>query len=132
LELFSVVPFTPDHREWAARLMDAEWGSGRIVSRGKLYQALDYPGFVALVAREPGGLVLYHIAGPACEVLLLHSLFEGRGIGAALVEAVRGQAQAAGCRRLWLITTNDNSHAFRWYQRRGFTIAALHVNALAK
>jgi ribosomal protein S18 acetylase RimI-like enzyme len=33
---------------------------------------------------------------------------------------------------LWLITTNDNIHAIRWYQRRGFVIATVYVNALAE
>jgi GNAT superfamily N-acetyltransferase len=132
LESFSIVPFAPDHRKWAADFMDAEWGSQRMVSRGKLYRVLDYPGFVALVDGQPGGISTYYIDGQQCEVLLLHSLVEGVGIGAALVEVVRWQAQAAGCRRLWLVTTNDNIHAFRWYQRRGFTIAAIHVNALAE
>jgi ribosomal protein S18 acetylase RimI-like enzyme len=39
-------------------------------------------------------------------------------------------AREVGCKRLWLITTNDNLHALRFYQRRGMHIAAVHVNAL--
>ena len=44
---------------------------------------------------------------------------------------VRAAAVAAGCRRLWLITTNDNLPALRFYQRRGFVLAALHRDAIA-
>jgi ribosomal protein S18 acetylase RimI-like enzyme len=39
---------------------------------------------------------------------------------------VREVATAAGCRRLWLITTNDNLDALRFYQRRGFELVAVH------
>ena len=54
------------------------------------------------------------------------------GAGTALIEAVAGAARAAGCARLWLITTNDNLRALRFYQRRGFRLAALHRDALAR
>lgn len=47
------------------------------------------------------------------------------GTGTALVEAVAGDA---GARRLRLVTTNDN--ALRFYQRRGFRLAELHVGAV--
>ncbi|MEW5718069.1 MAG: GNAT family N-acetyltransferase, partial [Chloroflexota bacterium] len=52
------------------------------------------------------------------------------GIGSALIDAVKLRARQAGCKRLWLITTNDNLTALRFYQKRGFTLAALHRNAL--
>ena len=110
--------------------MEREWGSLRQVTRGKLYHVLDYPGFVALVDGQPQGIVTYRIEGRQCEVLILHSVVEGLGVGATLIDHVKAQAKNAGCDRLWLITTNDNVHAFRWYQRRGFTIAAVHTNAL--
>lgn len=32
--------------------------------------------------------------------------------------------------RLWLITTNDNMEALRFYQKRGFILSALYPNAL--
>lgn len=96
-----------------------------------MYNVLDYPGFVALIDDEPQALLIYRIDADQCEVLLIHSAAEGQGIGSALLGQVQRTAQAAHCQRLWLITTNDNIHAIRWYQRRGFTIAAVHVNALA-
>jgi hypothetical protein len=42
-------------------------------------------------------------------------------------------AEAAGrqgCARLWVITTNDNVDALRFYQRRGFCLAAVHRGAV--
>ena len=48
-----------------------------------------------------------------------------------LIEQVKDIARSVGCKRLWLITTNDNMHAVRFYQRRGFMLVAVHRNALA-
>jgi ribosomal protein S18 acetylase RimI-like enzyme len=31
-----------------------------------------------------------------------------------------------------LITTNDNTHALRFYQRRGFVLSALHRGAIRR
>lgn len=129
---FSIQPLDPTHKQWAEDFVSQEWGSLRVVSRGKLYNALDYPGFVAVVDGEPQGIIIYRLEDGQCEVLLLHSAMDNLGIGSALVAQVKQLAEAEGCMRLWLITTNDNIRAFRWYQRRGFTIAAVHVNALAQ
>jgi ribosomal protein S18 acetylase RimI-like enzyme len=65
-----------------------------------------------------------------CEIISLDSLVQGTGIGSALTDAVQQRAKAAGCQRLWLITTNDNLNALGFYQKRGFHLAALHRNAL--
>jgi len=45
-------------------------------------------------------------------------------------EAVVDEARSRGCKRLWLITTNDNQKAVRFYRNRGFQLAAIHKNAL--
>jgi ribosomal protein S18 acetylase RimI-like enzyme len=73
----------------------------------------------------------YHIDGDACEIVTLDSQREGWGIGTALIEAVKAAARQSGCGRLWLVTTNDNTHALRFYQKRGFILAALHRDAVA-
>ena len=37
-----------------------------------------------------------------------------------LINRVIEKAKLYRCKRVWLITTNDNSHAIRFYQKRGF------------
>jgi GNAT superfamily N-acetyltransferase len=66
----------------------------------------------------------------SCEVLTLHAADQWRGAGTALIEEVERIALDSGCRRVWLITTNDNIHGLRFYQRRGFRLAALHAGAV--
>ena len=65
-----------------------------------------------------------------CEIVSLNSLAADRGIGTALIAEVKEKAAEGGCRRIWLITTNDNVAAMRFYQKRGFSFAAIYINAL--
>ena len=53
-----------------------------------------------------------------------------RGTGTALVEALAKLAEGAGRNRLRVTTTNDNVDALRFYQRRGFRLAALRRGAI--
>lgn len=82
--------------------------------------------------QKPIGLVTFRIDEEGdCHVLTMDSLDPKKGIGTALLNAVRTAAMEAGCKRLWLVTTNDNMQALRFYQRRGFVLVALHVDSLA-
>jgi RimJ/RimL family protein N-acetyltransferase len=53
-------------------------------------------------------------------------------VGGALLEAMAERARQEGARRLWLVTTNDNIRAIRFYQKRGWDICALHRDAVAQ
>ena len=90
------------------------------------------PGFVAKSGDEIIGLLTYHLEGEACEVITLNSWRTGLGVGTALIEAVRQAASRENCRRLWLVTTNDNLPALGFYQKRGFVITTVHLNAIEK
>ena len=117
-------------RPWANNIMIEHWGATRMVSRGRVYDAGELPGFIAVLGNEIAGIATYHIAGSECELTTLNSLVEGKGIGTALLTAVRDAAAAAGCRRLWLISTNDNTHALHFYQKRGYLLVAVYRNAV--
>jgi ribosomal protein S18 acetylase RimI-like enzyme len=115
---------------WVRGLLTERWGSTQIVTRGQVYAADKLPGFAALRGGQPVGLVTYRIDGGQCEIISLDSLHTGEGIGSALIRAVRDAAAVARCRRVWLITTNDNLAAIRFYQKRGFRLVAIHRDAL--
>lgn len=123
----------PTDRNWIAERLDKAWGSTRVVSRGKLHYAHTLPGFVVVDGNNtPHGLVTYHIAGDACEIVTLNSFTQGIGVGTALIDAVRDAAESEGCRRIWLVTTNDNTRALTFYQRRGFELVAVHRGAVTE
>ncbi len=127
---FEIKPLELPDRAWVAEFIRNRWGSDRQVSRGRIYIPAELPGFAAWQNARPVGLVTYQIEGDQCELCTLDSSIERQGVGAALLKRVKAAAILAGCRRLWLITTNDNLNALRFYQKRGMTIAAIHVNAL--
>ncbi|MBN2500284.1 MAG: GNAT family N-acetyltransferase [Anaerolineales bacterium] len=126
----SIRPTTPADIPWIKAWLNQDWGSERMVARGEIFYPADHAGFAAFLADKPAGLLTYRIVDRDCEITLLDSFQEGIGIGTALIEAVRQMAAEAGCRRLWLITTNDNLNALGFYQKRSFTLAALYPNAI--
>jgi ribosomal protein S18 acetylase RimI-like enzyme len=106
------------------------WNALRAARRGVLERPLDHPAVIAEEDERLLGVLTYVIDGSQCEVLTLHVDEPGRGVGTALIAAVKDIAARAGCARLWVITTNDNVDALRFYQRRGFRLAALHAGAV--
>jgi DNA-3-methyladenine glycosylase I len=122
----------PQDRGRVADLIASRWGSDVVVVHGTTYRPAQLRGFVALRDGEWVGLVTYRIAEDACEIVSLDSLRPGIGIGTALLEAVEQAARQAGCMRMWLITTNDNLTALGFYQRRGFSLVAVHRGAVER
>lgn len=127
---FKVRPLVKDDEDWVRQCLETRWGSYRVVSRGRVHWAHALPGFVAEKAGERVGLVTYHIEDNACEIVTLDSFVQGRGVGSELLEAVKNTALEMGCTRLWLITTNDNIAALHFYQKRGFSLSAIHHDAV--
>jgi GNAT superfamily N-acetyltransferase len=108
------------------------WGSERIVPKGNTFYYDSSPGFVLEIDNILLGHITYNINKFDCEIVSLSSKKENIGIGSALVQKVKEVAVDAGCNRLWLITTNDNIHALRFYQKKGFHIAAIYLNSIAE
>jgi GNAT superfamily N-acetyltransferase len=102
----------------------------RVARRGELVSALDQPALLAWDGDHLAGAATYVVSGEACELLTLHAADRGTGAGTALVAAVRDEATRAGCTRMWLVTTNDNVDALRFYQRRGFRLDRLRPGAV--
>jgi ribosomal protein S18 acetylase RimI-like enzyme len=128
--VLEVWPLLEADAPWAAEVQRDGWGTV-VARRGELVDPGRLPGFVALLDGERAGLATYAIRGDACEVVTIQSLLEGHGVGRALLDAVRGAAVDARCRRLWLVTTNNNTRALGVYQRYGLEIVAFYHDAVA-
>jgi GNAT superfamily N-acetyltransferase len=120
---------TPGSDDVAAFL---EARGSRLVARlGRLEDALDHPALVA--EHDDGqlvGVLTYVLDDESCEILTLHAAEPRAGAGTALIEAIERLASERGSRRLWVLTTNDNVDALRFYQRRGFRLAELRAGAV--
>jgi len=123
-------PVDSDDGDWVAKFIVERWGAEFVVAHNEVFHCRDLPGFVAIDGEEKVGLVTYKIAGGDCEIVSLDSLRPCAGIGTGLVDAVKAAAIESGCRRLWLVTTNDNMNALRFYQKRGFTLVKVNRNTL--
>lgn len=128
----AVRPIHDTDRGWVSARAAELWGEDRVISRGKSHTLSALPGFIAEVGGEAVGIVTCDPAGPDCEIVSINSWREGLGVGTALLEAAVGAARDAGCRRVWLITTNDNLNALRFYQKRGFQLRVVYPGAVTE
>ncbi|MCC5804067.1 GNAT family N-acetyltransferase [Rossellomorea vietnamensis] len=109
------------------------WGSPKMVISSGVYDCATLDGFAVLNKdNRITGLITYVLKGTECEIISLDSLEEKKGIGTSLMKEVDRVAAENGCRRITLITTNDNLLALKFYQKRGFRISMIHRDAVEK
>ena len=126
----TVRSMTPEDAGWADRLLSG-YQSTRMTARlGELLDPHGMPGLVAEVGGSPVGLLTYQVKDDEMEALTVHAQASGRGAGSALLAAAVDEAKHRGARRLWLVTTNDNLQAIRFYLRRGMHVARIHEGAV--
>ena len=106
------------------------WGSDVLISRGKPYKAQDLDGVLAHENGKIIGLGLYYIKNNECEIVLLETFDKNKGIGTKIIEKLTGIAKENKCNRIWLVTTNSNIDAIKFYQKRGFDISNIYINAM--
>jgi N-acetylglutamate synthase-like GNAT family acetyltransferase len=121
---------TDQNRPQITSLLEKLWFSTTMVIRGKQIDMTRLDGLIAKDAEEIVGLLTFTIEDDTCEIISLNSLMEGRGIATSLVERLRAIAEEKKCRKILVVTTNDNTDAIRFYQKRGFDMATLHHDAL--
>jgi ribosomal protein S18 acetylase RimI-like enzyme len=112
-------------------LLKAEWGGGtEVTGHGVLYDAAELPGLLAERDGAVVGLLTYHVSDGALEVVTINAPARRAGVGTVLLAAAVDVARELALDRVWLITTNDNLDALRFYQRRGMRIAAVAPGAV--
>lgn len=111
----------------AEALLEEGLGGRLQARRGELIDALDRPGLVAESGGTLIGLLTYDPQPIECELVAIVAAVSGRGIGSALVAVLRDRVRG---RPIWVVTTNDNLEALRFYQRRGFRLRALRAEAV--
>ena len=118
----------PSDRAWVTETIRDRWASDIVVAHGVVYRPETLDGFVALEGHRPVGLVTYARDGDDVEIVSVDAFEPRRGVGRLLVDAVR----ALGAARVWLVTTNDNVAAQRFYEAMGFTLVAVHEGAIER
>ena len=126
--MFEIRPVAEGDRGWVAETIRERWGSDEQAAHGVVYRPAELPGFVALDGDRRVGLLTFVRDGGEIEIVTIDAFEPRRGIGTALIDAVR----ALGAERVWLITTNDNVSAQRFYEALGFRLVAVHADAVAR
>jgi GNAT superfamily N-acetyltransferase len=125
--MIRVRPIERGNRPWVVRRLEVAFGGVTVARKGVLIDASVLPSFVATDrSGRPVGLLTYDVAHGECEVVAIVSTTIGRGVSRTLMDAAHDHAGSSGCRHLWLITTNDNALAFRFYQMWGMDLCVFH------
>jgi len=126
-------PASEADAQWVRETIVSCWNADFVVAHNTIYFPHKLPGVIAETADgRRVGLATYIVKGGDCELVTIDSLIEREGVGTRLLDAVVDRARALGCKRVWLITTNDNLDALAFYQKRGFVLKNLFRNAVAR
>jgi ribosomal protein S18 acetylase RimI-like enzyme len=121
-----------DDHDWVVETMTEEWGSTGVARLGELVDTTNLPGYIAELAGRRVGLALTARRGDEYEVVSISVSARRQGVGRLLLERCVEDARGHGCRRLWLMTTNNNVGALAFYQQLGLDICRLHRHGVTR
>lgn len=111
---------TAGSRDTVNGFIRQQWYTTTMIICGEAVDMTAVEGFIFREEEAIRGLITYRVPGEVLEITSLDSLRERQGIGSALLERTIREARERGCRKIVLITTNDNLNALRFYQKRDF------------
>ena len=127
-----IVDINKSYKETVIQLLSDNWGSDFMVTKGQIHYYKDLDGYVAIENGKIVGVLTFRIFDDEVEIISLDSFKKNTGVGTALLQKVTEFVKQNSIKRLWLITTNDNLNALRFYQKRNWSITALHKDAVTK
>jgi N-acetylglutamate synthase-like GNAT family acetyltransferase len=129
---WKIFPKSPDLHELLDSYFLEKWKSLEMLVRGRMLNLSELPAFLAMYEGQILGCATFLIEDGICELVSLNSEIENHGLGTALVNKVLENAKSKGCKKLQLLTTNDNLHAIEFYQKYGFNLTNVNLWALDK
>ena len=123
-------PLSAEDHPWLEPFIIAHWGAKEVVVHNAIYLPAMLPGFAAELDGAIAGVITYQVRGTDCELVTLNCVDRCHGVGTLLLQSVEDAVRRFGCRKCWLVTTNDNLDGLRFYQRRGYRLSAIHYGAV--
>lgn len=108
------------------------WGDSRLINSKADHEGSELPGFIVYTDGFIVGLLTYHIDGESCELVSINSTMMSHGIGSMMLRSLESLASEQGVKRIWAITTNDNTQAMRFYQKRGYELKAVYFDSMTQ
>ena len=121
---------TEKTRELANKFFIENWYSTDMSVRGEIIDGTKLDGFILLDDNKVIGLGTYKYYGDICEIVSLDSKRENIGIGTSILRLIEQVAVENHCKRMRLITTNDNLRALQFYQKRGYSLTKIYKDAM--
>lgn len=132
IDSISIHALSDDDAAIVKSIAETQWGDNLILVHGAKFYLDQLPGFKAMHGKSWVGLSTYDIKDEICEIVSLDSFIPGMGTGRKLVEKITETARQAGCKRIILITTNDNINAIGFYQKIGFQMVWVEPDAVTR
>ena len=125
----NIIALTSEYKEKTERIAAGTWGNVYVAAHHELFDLRELPCFVAVSdKKEVIGYCYYRFVGNECEIMAIESVTPNNGVGSALVDMVIKEAKSVSCKRIYVNTSNDNTNALHFYQRRGFTMCVVRWN----
>jgi ribosomal protein S18 acetylase RimI-like enzyme len=106
------------------------WSGDFLISKGKCHSCDELQGLIAEGDYSINGICLYTIVDSELEVVLIESFEENKGIGSLLMKEIESIAIENEIKKIWIVTTNDNINAIRFYLKKGYSFRKISRNAL--
>ncbi|GJQ62706.1 MAG: N-acetyltransferase [Melioribacteraceae bacterium] len=127
---FKIVNIIPVEDTEVRKILEEHWGSTTIIAMDRVHTIEDLSGFVAIQKNMAAGLITYEIRKNTCEIVTLNSLIPRIGVGSELVSRCIKLAREENCEKIWVSTTNDNTDAMKFYQKRGFRFRQIYPDKI--
>jgi GNAT superfamily N-acetyltransferase len=121
---------TPDDTKLITQLMDKYWGGEPLVIRARNYYPSKLNGLIATRGSDIAGFLFFGIQKNSCEIVVFEVFDKFIGLGTLMLNRLINLVKKKGCERIFLMTSNDNLDALRFYQRRGFHICGIHLDSV--
>jgi ribosomal protein S18 acetylase RimI-like enzyme len=119
-----------DDAGWIVRAAREVLGSEYQVHSQRQFVVTDVDVLIAERSAERVGFLAWELRENTCEALAIACTRRGEGAGTALMEALHRLAAKRGCKRVKVVTTDANVGARRFYERLGYTVAAIRKGAV--
>ena len=114
----------------ARQLFITHWNSDFMVTKGRVHKFEELEGFIATNENDIIGLLTFRHEKNEVELVSLNSFIENIGIGTLLLNRLIEYVKENSVDRLWLMTTNDNLDALKFYQKRKWVLKCIYPNAV--
>lgn len=124
---------TDADRARVVALFVTDFGRSKFIAFGEEFQAETVPTIVAEMDGDLAGALAYRLQQGMLQIVALATdpEWQRSGVGGQLVDHAERVALEAGATHVAVATTNDNLPALYFYQRRGYRLTEVAVDAIA-